>query len=242
MPDDKLDPALRSPVRPTPPEELQWPRRDSTPPSPIPEQPTDPATSPMAALSNLRAKMERVANEYASGKINRAQFNAMYGRYSEQRAIIERLIERNPNSAAWKQVIGAVGHTGFLRQHFEAQVLYYMIYRHEDFTPLMMGGKVTPSADEIAPVVQKLWSLKDRPKAGLARRAMGENHWLILALGEYTVTLVLFQLEPSVSQANLVRDLHNDFERANNAALARGTTRLDRMVFPQRALVEQRLS
>jgi hypothetical protein len=48
----------------------------------------------------------------------------------------------------------------------------------------------------------------------------------------------MFMLEPSPMQANKVRDLHSDFERANRMALERGTKSLDRLVFPQRALVE----
>ena len=50
----------------------------------------------------------------------------------------------------------------------------------------------------------------------------------------------MFSLEPSIAQARLVRDLHADFERANQAALARGWIVPERMVFPQRALVEER--
>ena len=78
-----------------------------------------------------------------------------------------------------------------------------------------------------------------RPKIGLARKEMGSGQWLVLALGEHSVTLAMFMLEPSVAQATLVRDLHNDFERANRRSLSNGTRSLDRFVFPQRALAER---
>jgi hypothetical protein len=68
---------------------------------------------------------------------------------------------------------------------------------------------------------------------------MGSGNWLVLALGDRAVTLVMFMLEPSTAQINLVRDLHADFERANRGALERGTRSLDRFVFPQRALAEK---
>jgi hypothetical protein len=238
---------LRSPIRPTPP---------STERRPAPPTPAPPTTGPIAsgsgpaappsndphqALNDLRRKMETVASEYSQGKINRAQFNAMYGRYSEQRVIIQRLIERNPDSKAWKQVVSTSGHTTFLRQHFEAQPLYYAVFRHQTLTPLMTGGKTQPNMAELTPILNGLWNMPTRPKAGLARKTMGENLWLVLALGEQAVTLVMFMLEPSNAQATLVRDLHNDFERANQAALVRQTARLERMVFPQRALVEENL-
>lgn len=193
---------------------------------------------PNAALAVLRRKMEVVATEFAQGKINRAQFNAMYGRYGEQRAIIERLIERNPDSKAWKQVVSTAGHTTFLRQHFEAHPLYFLVFRHKVAQPLMVGGKTKPVMQEVAPMMRTLWSLKNRPKAGLARKSMGDNRWMILAVGEYSATLVMFLLEPSVAQCSLVRDLHADFERANRAALEQDCAPIERMVFPQRALVE----
>jgi hypothetical protein len=238
---EPVDVSPRSPVRPTPPQEaVQQPDRSPMAQAPTNEtpKPSMGQTNPNSALTQLRQKMEKVANEYAAGKINRAQFNAVYGRYSEQRAIIERLIERNPDSKAWKQVMGTGGHTSFLRQHFEAQPMYYAVFRHNVAAPIMIGGKHTPRMEQLAPVLKALWSMANRPKVGLARKPIGDGEWLVLAMGEQAVTLVMFNLEPSAAQASLVRDLHADFERANQAALERATSRLDKMVYPQRALVE----
>jgi hypothetical protein len=81
--------------------------------------------------------------------------------------------------------------------------------------------------------------MDSRPRNGLARKALGGGQWLVLALGANAVTLATFNLEPSATQLNRVRDLHTDFERANRHALERGTRTLEKMVFPQRALVEQ---
>src|SRR5690606_38624730 len=156
------------------------------------------------------------------GKINRAQFNAIYGRYSEQRTIIERLIERNPQNQAWKQA-AAPGHTSFLRDHFEARLQYYLVYQHNIPTPLMMGGKYQHNMDTSGGVLREPRRMSIRPKIELARKDMGDGQWLVLALGEFAVTLALYVLEPSIAQANLVRVLHADFERANQRALAKGT-------------------
>jgi hypothetical protein len=193
--------------------------------------------NPQAALTLLRRKMEQIALEFSHGTINRVQFNAIYGRYGEQRAIIEKLIQRDPNSPAWKQA-AAPGHTTFLRQHFEARLIYYVVYQHNKPTALIMGGKQQPNIEQINTVLTALWGMTNRPKVGLARKSMGNGYWLVLALGEYAVTLAMYHLEPSVAQTNLVRDLHNDFERANKMALSSGTRSLDRFVFPQRALAE----
>lgn len=250
------DSSLRSPIRPVHPESGEITRAtppksgliakaaqfsaekamadaDGTPKNAMPE-------NPQAALELLRRKMEFVANEFGEGKINRAQFNAIYGRYGEQRTIIETLLKRNPENPAWKQA-AAPGHTSFLRQHFESRLAYYLVYQHNMATPLMMGGKQQANMDQISTVLQSLWQMSKRPKIGLARKDMGGGQWLVLALGEFAVTLAMFMLEPSVAQATLVRDLHNDFERANRRSLSRGTRSLDRFVFPQRALAEKDL-
>ncbi len=231
---------LRSPIRPAVPMPEPPPEAAPTPEPPPEAAPTPepPLENPQAVLESLRQKMEKVANEFAQGKINRAQFNAIYGRYSEQRAIVERLIERNPQNEAWKQA-AAPGHTSFLREHFEARLLFYLVFQHDIPTPLMIGGRQQPDMAKIGQVLKSLWGMKNRPKTGLARRDMGSGNWLVLALGDRAVTLVMFMLEPSTAQINLVRDLHADFERANRGALERGTRSLDRFVFPQRALAEK---
>lgn len=228
---------MRSPVRPVHPEAEAQPAPVQPPQESTNNTASKPPDNPDQALEVLRRKMERVANEYAAGKLNRAQFNAIYGRYSEQRTIIERLIERNPNNRAWQQV-AAPGHTSFLMDHFAARILYYVVYQINAPALLMMGGQQQPDMSHIEPVVRTLLRMPERPRTGLARKSLGSGQWLVLALGEFTVTMVMFMLEPSAAQLNRIRDLHADFERANRQAFLRDTRSLDKMVFPQRALVE----
>ena len=234
--------AMRSPVRPNTPKQTEPLKPPVQPSSVAPETPTEHATpNPTIALNTLRRKMEEISDEFANGKINRVQFYALYKRYNEQRTIIERLLERNPNSDAWKQVISVKGQTGFLRHYYEAQPLCFLVYRHNQITPISVGGKRPPQPVLVQPVLKQVWGMPNRPKTGLGRKPLGETEWLILALGEYAATAVIFSLEPSAAQARVVRDLHADFERANQAALARGWIVPERMVFPQRALIEESL-
>jgi hypothetical protein len=231
-PDDN---PLWSPVRPSRPEEPVPPELPRLAEDDD-DNPTNPE-NPFQALDHLRQKMERVAAEYGAGKLNRAQFNAIYGKLGEQRAIIEKLQQRDPTSPAWKSVMENVN-TRFLREHFHARLLYFLVYQHGKPTPLMMGGTQQPNMERIIHVLDQLWSMKNRPKTGLARKDMGNGQWLVLAVGEHSLTMALYMLEPSVAQMNLVRDLQADFERANRASLHQGTRSLDRFVFPQRALTE----
>lgn len=191
---------------------------------------------PQATLEHIRMKMESVAADFANGTLNRAQFNAIYAHYSDQRTLIERLIERNPGNNAWRQA-AAPGHTGFLRSHFEAQPIFYVVFRHNDPRPLITGGEEPSSArEQVVQILKALWRTPEQPpRTGLARKAMADNAWMVIAVGELAVTIIVYSLQPSASQQNLARDLHHDFERANRTALQRGSS-ADRMVFPQRAL------
>ncbi len=193
--------------------------------------------TPQDSLEHIRQKMESVARDFSEGRINRAQFNAVYGHYSERRAIIQRLMERNPQNDAWKQV-AAPGHTGFLKSHFEAHPQFYVVFRHRHPYPLATEGEETPKVrEQVGKMLRVLWHMDSIPRGGLARKSMGNGQWLVLASGEHAVTFVVFSLQPSAAQQTLVRDLHADFERANRLALMREQGP-ERMVFPQRALLD----
>lgn len=191
------------------------------------------------ALQTIRRNMEQVAQEFSDGKISRAQFSAIYAHYSEKRTVVEKLIERNADSTAL-QAAAAPGRTTFLRNRFEARPLYYLVFTHGDKTPLLRDGKQPPNtAEQIYRLLKVLWAMKT-PRVGLARKSMGNGLWLVMVLGERAFTLVIYSLQPSTMQTNYVRDLHDDFERANRMALQRGLS-ADTMVFPQRALLENSL-
>lgn len=231
--------SLRSPVRP--PIEPQSPSSHTPHAEASQSEPTEsPASShdPHGALNSLRLKMESIADEFAQGKLNLAQFQALYKRYHEQRTIIEKLLQRNPESDAWQKVVGTKGATTFLRQRFEAQTLCYAVFRNGSSDAIITDAKNENELNLLKEVVQKLWRMPNRPHVGVARKYLSSKQWLLVAIGAHAATLAIYSLEPSNAQARLIRDLHADFERANQAALARGWVVLDRMVFPQRALTE----
>lgn len=233
---------MRSPIRPSKPTTDTPDAAPALDADPAPKEPVAEApTNSSSALDVLRQKMKTVAGEFAEGKINRAQFNALYKRYSEQRTIIERLMQRDPENEAWRQVMSTKGYTSFLRSHFEAQPLYYSVHTHREIEPIVRGGPRPADASMVQPLLRAVWQLATVPKQGVGKKALANGEWLVLAVGEHALTAVIFSLEPSVAQARLVRDLHNDFERANQAALARKWIIPDRMVFPQRALTESSL-
>ncbi|KAB2861532.1 MAG: hypothetical protein F9K46_08335, partial [Anaerolineae bacterium] len=148
----------RQPVKPT------MPRRPSRPAMPLKADPTpteeiDQSASveeqAAQALERLRQKMAVVAEEFAQGKINRAQFHAIYQRYQEQRQITEMLLKRDPQTGAWQSVMRP-GHTGFLRDYYQAKIESYAIYHLALQKPIIVTGTVQLPLQQVAPLLTKL--------------------------------------------------------------------------------------
>ncbi|MBN1964189.1 MAG: hypothetical protein JW910_06060 [Anaerolineae bacterium] len=243
------DTAGTSPTRPDAPTSEEAPRRrlmpskpdtaQLTPPEDVPSPaaaPGEPA-DPQAALERLRKRMTVIAQEFAAGKLNRAQFHAMYNRYSEQRNIIERLLARNPQSQAWQQV-ARPGHTSFLREHFASRLLYYALYvlGQEDAMLRYGEGTLPPEVQAIVRVLPGF--ISDRGPLAPARKRVRDGRWLVVVPGVFTVSFGIYSLEPATQQMRRLADLHGDFERANVHTLRRKDYAIERLVFPQRALFE----
>lgn len=201
--------------------------------NPLPE---DKQTDYQAAFAKIRADIDRLTREYANGKLNSAQFNALYRHYTEKRSLIQKLVERNPQSDAWRSAAEA-GHTAVLKDQFEARPLYYVVFRRGERQPLMNEGKVSQKiAQQMHRLLQVLWAMQTWRK-GLAQKSVGDGMWLLLVIGDEAITIAVYFLQPSTWQVNHLRELHEDFERANRVALVRGMP-AERMVFPQRSLLE----
>jgi len=199
-------------------------------------QQSNEATNPKSALQQIRQKMQEVVAEYSNGDINASQFNAIYQHYAEKRDIVDRMIERNPDSDAWRSVVQQ-GYTGHLRSQFEARTIHYAVFRRENTKPLVSSGKVTrTTAKHIHKLLRIILAMKTY-NTGLGRQSIGNGNWLVIALGKQALTIVTFSLQPSSLQTAKVRDLHEDFEVANQRAL-KNNEPANRLVYPQRALLE----
>jgi len=235
-----------SPVRPLPPDENVQPAEPilpnvrSTQPAPAAHNVCNLEERLRAelALEKLRQKTARVAAEFASGKINRAQFIALYAHYNEKRIIIERLLERDPDTQAWQSVARS-GQTAFLRQHYASRVLSYAIYFHDSFQPLIVQGQPSLPEDITLKILTAIRLVRRTQRTLSAqRKQIDESHWAVFIPAEFTTAIAMFLLEPSTRQVLLVQDLHHDFERANRTLLLRDVRAAEHYVFPHRALFE----
>jgi hypothetical protein len=199
------------------------------------------------SLEAIRTKMGSLAQEFADGKLNRAQFAAMYARYNEMRRIIEQMLTINPTSNAWERVANS-GHTIFLKKHFAAQVLAFAILLYatgpnadpNNPTVLKAFGEPTIPLDLARQMVAavQLLSKGNEPLTTVVKQIEG-GHWLVVAPGKYAVTFVLYSLEPATRQVHSIQDLHANFERANRMMLDRGLHLEKQIVYPHRSLFKK---
>ncbi len=241
--DEDDDGPRKSPIRPIVPDEtepqppLAPTLPDRTPPETL--TPREQMQRAEEALIRLREKMASVAAEFADGKLNQAQFDAIYARYSEQRDITERLLTRNPESQAWQSVVQS-GHTQFLKQHFEARVLSYAIYDQATFERVSITGKVQLQHAHVKAVLHRLRAvIAARGNPGPALRQLDSERTVLFVPGGLTAAVVIFSLEPAAAQIERVVDIHQDFERANQYALRSREYTGGRLVYPHRALFER---
>jgi hypothetical protein len=199
--------------------------RDRYTPPPLNQSklPASPSPSDVRArLQELRAKMAHISEEFATGEINRMQFEAIYKHYQEQLQQIENLMYAQPGSDAWQ---GAVtqGTTGRLRERHKAEVISYAIYDNASSMPLATVGSFNIDTSLLVPMLSSFRSATaEMFGAGLRSTEIEGGRWLCFVPGPHTTLIALFSIEPAKLQLNLIEDLHKDFETANAPAFAQG--------------------
>lgn len=191
------------------------------------------------ALDLLQQKMASITVEFADGKVNQAQFQAVYARYCEQKAIIERIQSRDPDSKAWQAIL-ADGYTGSLRKQYAAHVLGLVIIEMQSALTLRTLGDFDLTEEMMLPILSSLLAGQVTAfEAGVRSTQIEGGRWLAFVPGEYSASVAIFSHEPSSDQLKMVTNLHRDFERANRQQLVRGQANPRRLVYPQRVMFEE---
>lgn len=191
---------------------------------------------PQNTLSEIRGMLDEISDLYAAGDINNTQYNALYRHYIERRYVLERILERMPDRNDWLEA-GMPEDVSLIRDRLAARPLYIVVARRGDQITLFEDGKLPPRAlKQLDGVLELIWK-RQLWRIGMARRAMGNHYWMVLAMGFESMSLVIYRLQPSNRQANEVYEIHRDFERANRVPLMRGLG-AEYLVFPQQILLD----
>jgi len=192
----------------------------------------------LAYLDRIRQKMERLADNFAAGRVNATQFKELYTHYQQERRMIEQTLEEAPAAAAWRATVAEEeGESGVIRRRHAARILGYAIYPLARSTALHTVG----GYDVEEPLIQSVLDTIHHTAAEerqMRSIEVEDGHWVGFVPGEHTILVVFFSIEPARGQLDLLRTLQTHFERANRNALARGIHDPAKLVFPHAAVFE----
>ena len=231
---------------PTPPRSLRrlFKGNEDAPKEPAasPQGPVDDTAVAKARdyLEQVRQKMERLAEDFASGKVNTTQFQELYAHYQQERKIVEQTLEETPEAAAWRATVAEEeGESAIIRRRHAARILGYAIYLNTTTLPLRTVGKYDIDARLVASMLDSFRTrAEEQPEQQMRGIEIGESRWVGFVPGQYTTLMVLFSIEPARTQLDMLRDLQAHFERANQQLLVRGIVDPARLVFPHAAVFE----
>ncbi|MBN1122737.1 MAG: hypothetical protein JXJ17_16795 [Anaerolineae bacterium] len=196
--------------------------------------------NPGKALARLQEKMAQVTEDLATGKINQAQFEALFTRFSEQHAVIMRLMDRNPESDAWQRVAGE-GHTDFLLRQHQAKIEGILIVDNWSGRAIRTLGSFVLGKDILASLIKSLEHSQKLPDGEKVRYTQIEGgRWLCSVTDVYTTTIAIFTTEPTALQLDQLSETHREFERLNKHALEMGQVQPEYLHFPHEALFGQK--
>ncbi|NWF70208.1 MAG: hypothetical protein HXY40_14070 [Chloroflexi bacterium] len=189
-----------------------------------------------AFKSRLTEKIQTLLDDFATGKINRDQFHALYERYSARLLIADHaLLSGNPDAVA---IAESGPSTLQILEQTGGKALGLLIYDSASAAIIETLGQFTVTADKVQPL---LADFMGTPHAENCVAQVDEQQWLLLVAGRFTTVVTLFKNEPSRLQTREIERLHRDFEEANHNALAQPMVDASKLGYPFLAFVQKKL-
>ncbi|GIL09231.1 MAG: hypothetical protein BroJett033_7420 [Chloroflexota bacterium] len=190
----------------------------------------------------VEGKIQALLKEFADGKLNREQFNALYERYSGQLAVAQQAAASD-SPAAFAEAHGGGQTTIAIKQEHMGKALGLVIYQNRTGVSVETLGDFDVSAFVISPVLNDFTRMMEAQRLIEHRTIqLDDRRWLLFAGGRYTTVVTLFRNEPSPAQVREIMRLHNDFEIANAPLLERGGQPDGRkLAYPFIVFVQQKL-
>lgn len=188
-------------------------------------------------MKRIRTKMAHLADAFASGAINRSQFEEMYAHYQKQRRYVELLSSGMADEDEARMVI-AEGSTVMIKRRHEAKVLAYAVYSNETSLPLLTQGDFRMDTALVVGMLSGFCSATEEMfGAGLSKTEVEDGKVLCFVPGAHTTLITLYSTEPSPAQLDILDGLHRDFEVANSTNLTSGSMDPEQLVFPHTAVL-----
>lgn len=204
-----------------------------------PQTERDPIQEGHDFIAEVHAKMNRLVEEFAQGKLNRKQFHKLYERYQRQiMSVSAMLAESEP--ATWREALDPSEDTFHILRKLTAKALGMAIYDNQTGAAIETLGNFQLDTALIIPMLSSYRSAtKEMFRAGIRSSAMDNGQWLCFVPGRHTTLIALMSLEPSQDQLNNLERMHHDFERANRRALEAGNADPEELAYPFLAFVKR---
>ncbi|MDX1599995.1 MAG: hypothetical protein R3191_00620 [Anaerolineales bacterium] len=183
-------------------------------------------------LERIDKKINKLAEEFAEGTVNREQFQQLFEHYQRERTAIQNWKDSAEARGDW-QDISSEGKSIVIRSKHTAKVLGYAIYANESGMPLTTIGDFDIDPDLAVPMLSSYRSATKEIFGGEMRSTEIEGgKWLCFVPGSSTTMLALFTREPAARQLKIMEDLHRLFEKANRRHLAEAPIDPQTLAFP----------
>lgn len=190
-----------------------------------------------AYITKLRSKIAALAERFASGNLNRSQFESLYYHYQREIRKIERIIEYHPETDRWKKAVSE-GQSILIRRMNAARLSGYSIYDNRSGMPIMTEGRFGVDPDLVVPMLFAYRSATQEIfGAGIRTTQIESGEWLCYVPGRFTTTIALLSAEPSKTQFKKLGELQEVFENANENSLETQPVDFHALVIPHKFFV-----
>ncbi len=198
----------------------------------------EPEENAQVYIERVRKKMSKLAEEFATGMINREQFQELFDHYQKEMRTIETWLDTWPGSDAWRKA-RTEGKSVAIRRRHQARVIGYAIYKNDSGMPIATIGEFELDAALIVPMLSSYRSAtREIFGAGMRSTQIENGNWLCFVPGELTTLMTLYTTEPSANQLSKLDDLHRLFERANRNFLNEDVVDASNLALPHKSLLK----
>lgn len=195
----------------------------------------------LAYLEKMQHKIRILAERFATGGVNRQQFEELFSYYQNEIQVVEQILVETPETDEWKSAI-TDGQSMIIRRRTTARMVGFSIYINASGVPIKTCGQFTVDPALFVPMLHAFQSATKEIFGAQQRLTQIENgKWLGYFPGQITTMLVVFSLEPSQKQIVKLEELQKVFERANHAVLQQMVVDVNGLVCPQEFFITHTL-
>lgn len=190
-------------------------------------------------LNRTYGKMTLCVEDFAGGKINRAQFQQLYAHYEREIGVISQLLAEAEDPDEWRRFV-TEGESVVIRKRHQARSIGFAIYDNDSGMPVETLGEFTVDSALLVPMLSSYRSATTEIfRAGMRNTQMENGQWLCFVPGRLTTLITLFTQEPAEQQLEVLSRMHDHFEIANRSALESHTAQPGELALPFLAILKQ---